>query len=254
MDFRSFLKGEKSAAATSAIMSMDAPPTGAYDYDLVVIGGGSGGLSAAKRAADLGKRVALCDFVAPSPQGSKWGLGGTCVNVGCIPKKLMHQSAQQGSAMKEQAGSYGWTASDVTFSWPVLQQNVIDYIRSLNWGYTVTLRDKQVTYFNSFAEFGDDSHTLRLTTKQGTVSTVTADKVLLAMGGRPTIPDVPGAKEFGITSDDIFFLERPPGRTLVVNPTAGIRRGLQREGRLVYGGSLPHNISSRGCPGSARAA
>lgn len=61
-----------------------------FDFDLFVIGGGSGGLAAAKRAADLGKKVALADFVKPSPQNTTWGLGGTCVNVGCIPKKLMH--------------------------------------------------------------------------------------------------------------------------------------------------------------------
>ena len=64
-----------------------------YDYDLIVIGGGSGGLAAAKTAAELGKTVLLADYVKPSPQGSTWGLGGTCVNVGCIPKKLMHRSS-----------------------------------------------------------------------------------------------------------------------------------------------------------------
>lgn len=67
------------------------PDSADYDYDLVVIGGGSGGLACAKEAARLGQRVACLDFVKPSPMGSKWGLGGTCVNVGCIPKKLMHQ-------------------------------------------------------------------------------------------------------------------------------------------------------------------
>lgn len=64
-----------------------------FNYDLLVIGGGSGGISTARRASALGKRVALCDFVKPSPKGTKWSVGGTCVNVGCIPKKLMHYSA-----------------------------------------------------------------------------------------------------------------------------------------------------------------
>lgn len=68
-------------------------PNHPYDYDLFVIGGGSGGISCARNASELGKKVALADFVKPSPAGSTWGLGGTCVNVGCIPKKLMHYAA-----------------------------------------------------------------------------------------------------------------------------------------------------------------
>lgn len=64
-----------------------------YDYDLFVIGGGSGGISAARHAATLGKKVALADFVKPTPKGTTWGIGGTCVNVGCIPKKMMHYAA-----------------------------------------------------------------------------------------------------------------------------------------------------------------
>ncbi|VEL15422.1 unnamed protein product [Protopolystoma xenopodis] len=67
-----------------------------YDYDLVVVGGGSGGLAASKEASKLGAKVAVLDFVKPTPRGTSWGLGGTCVNVGCIPKKLMHQAALLG--------------------------------------------------------------------------------------------------------------------------------------------------------------
>ena len=67
-----------------------------YDYDYFVIGGGSGGLASAKEAIKYGARVAVADFVTPSPRGTKWGLGGTCVNVGCVPKKLMHFAAQSG--------------------------------------------------------------------------------------------------------------------------------------------------------------
>lgn len=79
-----------------------------YDYDLFVIGGGSGGISAAKTAADAyGKKVGIADFVKPSPAGSTWGLGGTCVNVGCIPKKLMHYSATLSEARHDQNKS-GW--------------------------------------------------------------------------------------------------------------------------------------------------
>lgn len=70
-----------------------------YDYDLVVIGGGSGGLACAKEAKNLGAKVAVLDYVTPTPLGTKWGIGGTCVNVGCIPKKLMHQAALLGEAI-----------------------------------------------------------------------------------------------------------------------------------------------------------
>jgi len=71
-----------------------------YQYDLIVLGGGSGGLSTAKEAAALGAKVVVLDFVTPTPMGTKWGIGGTCVNVGCIPKKLMHQAALLGDQLK----------------------------------------------------------------------------------------------------------------------------------------------------------
>ncbi|KAG8256365.1 thioredoxin reductase [Homalodisca vitripennis] len=79
-----------------------------YDYDYIVIGGGSGGLASSKEAASYGRKVAVCDLVTPSPQGTTWGLGGTCVNVGCIPKKLMHKAAIIGEDIDD-APHYGWT-------------------------------------------------------------------------------------------------------------------------------------------------
>lgn len=75
-------------------------PADKYDYDLIVLGGGSGGLACAKEAASYGKRVIVFDFVSPTPRGTTWGIGGTCVNVGCIPKKLFHQAALLGEAVK----------------------------------------------------------------------------------------------------------------------------------------------------------
>merc|ERR1711992_411381 len=83
------------------------PASHNYDYDLFVIGGGSGGLSAARQSAGLGARVAVADFVPPTPLGTKWGLGGTCVNVGCIPKKLMHQAGMLGGFARD-AIEFGW--------------------------------------------------------------------------------------------------------------------------------------------------
>ncbi|PNJ83107.1 TXNRD1 isoform 18, partial [Pongo abelii] len=82
-----------------------------YDYDLIIIGGGSGGLAAAKEAAQYGKKVMVLDFVTPTPLGTRWGLGGTCVNVGCIPKKLMHQAALLGQALQD-SRNYGWKVEE----------------------------------------------------------------------------------------------------------------------------------------------
>eukprot|EP00053_Salpingoeca_punica_P013134 m.118397 g.118397 ORF g.118397 m.118397 type:complete len:486 (-) comp16117_c0_seq1:873-2330(-) len=185
-----------------------------YDYDLVVIGGGSGGLSCSKTAAELGAKVAVLDFVKPSPHGSTWGLGGTCVNVGCIPKKLMHQAGLLGHALHD-AGQYGWAVPEnVTHSWESLVRSVQDYIGGLNWNYRVQLRDKQVTYFNEYATLVD-AHTIQKTNKKGVASTITAKHIVLATGGRPRYPDIPG-KEHGISSDDIFMLKTSPGKTMIV--------------------------------------
>eukprot|EP00730_Choanoeca_flexa_P019547 TRINITY_DN9554_c0_g1_i1.p1 TRINITY_DN9554_c0_g1~~TRINITY_DN9554_c0_g1_i1.p1 ORF type:complete len:501 (+),score=142.90 TRINITY_DN9554_c0_g1_i1:42-1544(+) len=186
-----------------------------YDYDVVVIGGGSGGLAASKEASLLGAKTAVLDFVKPSPAGSTWGLGGTCVNVGCIPKKLMHQAAIVGHTI-EDAASFGWEVEKPeTPTWSKLVEGVQNHIRSLNWGYRVALRDKKVTYLNAYGTFVD-AHTIHTVNKRGKEATITADQIILAPGGRPRYPDIPGAKEYGITSDDMFSLQTDPGKTLVV--------------------------------------
>lgn len=186
-----------------------------YDYDLVVIGGGSGGLSASKEAARLGKKVAVLDFVVPSPPGSTWGLGGTCVNVGCIPKKLMHQAGILGESVKD-AKKFGWEVPDqANHNWETMVTNIQAYIKSLNWGYRVALRDKKVKYINEYGSFLD-AHTIKTVNKKGKESKITTKDVILATGGRPKYPDIPGAKEYGITSDDIFSLPYNPGKTLFV--------------------------------------
>lgn len=95
-----------------------------YDYDLIVIGGGSGGLSAAKQASEHGAKVGLADFVKPSPRGTSWGLGGTCVNVGCIPKKLMHHAGSFGEQMRDQF-ECGWELpADAPHNWQRMVDNV----------------------------------------------------------------------------------------------------------------------------------
>jgi thioredoxin reductase (NADPH) len=123
--FLSHAVGPASAPQQAASMVNDSfDPAHGFDYDLVVIGGGSGGLAASKEAQKLGARVAVLDYVKPSPHGSKWGLGGTCVNVGCIPKKLMHTAALMGETAKE-AVAFGWQGGDAaTHSWEQMREHV----------------------------------------------------------------------------------------------------------------------------------
>jgi thioredoxin reductase (NADPH) len=101
------------------------------------------------------------------------------------------------------------------FNWDTLRSNVQGHISSLNFGYRGQLRKNKVTYYNKFAKFVD-THTIELTDKKGKTETITSDKILIATGLRPVYADVPGAKEFCITSDDIFKLEKPPGKTLII--------------------------------------
>jgi thioredoxin reductase (NADPH) len=147
-------------------------PNHSYDYDLVVIGGGSGGMAAAKEAANLGAKVCCLDFVKPSPHGTTWGLGGTCVNVGCIPKKLMHFGAQLHESIHADAEAFGISIGDgetksgnhdddddrglsTKVKWENMRENVQNYIRGLNFKYRVRLREKNVQYLNKLAKFTD---------------------------------------------------------------------------------------------------
>nr|DBA30998.1 TPA: hypothetical protein GDO54_006913 [Pyxicephalus adspersus] len=193
----------------------DKPQEDTYDFDLIVIGGGSGGLAASKEAAKLGKKVLVLDYVAPSPLGTKWGLGGTCVNVGCIPKKLMHQAALLRQALKD-SHKYGWQIEDdVEHKWEIMTKSIQSHIRSLNWNYRVTLIENEVEYENGFGEFVD-AHKIKSTNPKGRVKYYTGKTFLIATGERPRYLDIPGAQEYCITSDDLFSLAYCPGKTLVV--------------------------------------
>lgn len=188
----------------------------AYDYDLVVIGGGSGGLACSKEAAKFGQKVCVLDYVKPSPAGTSWGLGGTCVNVGCIPKKLMHQSALLGELMHKDAPAFGWQfdGGKPAFSWEQLVASVNSYIKGLNFKYKVDLRDKKVKYENFLGSFVD-AHTLELWHPKKGTKQITARRVVIAVGGRPRALTCPGG-ELAISSDDIFWRKTAPGKTLVV--------------------------------------
>lgn len=212
------------------------PESGDFEFDLVIIGGGSGGLAAAKRASKNGAKVALCDFVAPSPKGTVWGLGGTCVNVGCIPKKLMHTAALISETIRHGASSsYGFGAEEdsfdhkkaakegektnaelINFSWARLRQNVHDYIRGLNFSYLGDLRENDVKYFNAMATFVD-KNTIKTVDKKGKEKIIKARRFIIATGGRPQPLTFPGG-EHAISSDDLFFSKQVenPGKCLVV--------------------------------------
>jgi len=193
---------------------------GNYDYDLFVIGGGSGGLACAKEAAKYGRRVAVADFVTPSLSypNTTWGLGGTCVNVGCIPKKLMHHAGLLAEATKD-SQHFGWKdASSGEHSWKDLVDGVQKHVRGLNEGYEKDLPEKKINYFNMFAKFRnrDDKHEIYMTDFNGKEIRKRARRFVIAVGGRPRIPAVPGAKECCITSDDIFSLKENPGKKVLI--------------------------------------
>ncbi|CAL8139961.1 unnamed protein product [Orchesella dallaii] len=228
------LESPVSSVSTEDVSTVSDHP---YNFDFFVVGGGSGGLAAAIQASKYGKRVGLCDFVTPTPSGTSWGLGGTCVNVGCIPKKLMHQAALIGQHL-EDAPSFGWSISPshdevLGHSWTTMVEKIKAHIQSLNWGYRVSLQKAEVEYFNALAHFLDN-HTLKLTKNDGEVVEITSDKVLIATGGRPRYLDIEGGKpgEFCITSDDIFSLPYHPGKVVIIGgsyialETAGFLNGI----------------------------
>uniref|UniRef100_A0A1A9ZSF4 Thioredoxin-disulfide reductase n=1 Tax=Glossina pallidipes TaxID=7398 RepID=A0A1A9ZSF4_GLOPL len=186
-----------------------------YDFDLICIGVGSGGLACAKEAVNLGAKVACLDFVRPTPAGTRWGIGGTCINVGCIPKKHMHQAALLGNAI-EDAPHFGWNVpKNYAINWKNLVTEIQNNIKATNWLVKVEMRAKNMTYFNGIGSF-IDQNTIRVRRANGTEQQITGKYILIAIGNRPVYPKIPGALEYGITSDDLFSLSKPPGKTLCV--------------------------------------
>lgn len=204
-----------------------------YDYDFFVIGAGSAGVKAAITASKLGTKVAIADYVVPSPAGTNWGLGGTCINVGCIPKKLFHHASLLGEN-KEEMKAVGWDINtDAKHEWSKMTEGVAKYIRQLRWNAKLVLAQNQIKYYNMLAKFIDEHNIELFDPKKNKRETISAKTILISVGGRPTQLDyLPNVKDVTITSDDVFYLKSNPGKTLVVGAsyialeTAGFLRGL----------------------------
>jgi len=209
----------------------------AYDFDLFVIGAGSGGVRAARFAAGFGAKVAVAE--------SRY-LGGTCVNVGCVPKKLLVYGAHYAEDIG-QAQGYGWTIDGATFDWKTLIANKDREIQRLNGIYRSILVDSGVTLLQAHARLVD-AHTVEVEGKQ-----YTAEHILIATGGWPHVPAIPG-REHAITSNEAFYLESLPRRVLVVGggyiavEFASIFHGCGADTTLLYRGEL----FLRGFDGSLR--
>ena len=168
-------------------------------YDLIAIGGGSGGLSVAERAALYGKK---CAVIEPYP------LGGTCVNKGCVPKKIMWNAAHL-SHMVTVASDYGFNVEQQGLDWQTLINKRQDYIHGINNWYINYLQDSNIDHIKGFAKFVD-KNTVEVNGKH-----YTAEHIAISVGGEPVVPDIPGA-EYGITSDGFFELPALPKRTVVI--------------------------------------
>lgn len=170
-----------------------------YDFDLFVIGAGSGGIASARRAAEYGAKVGLAE---------SGRLGGTCVNRGCVPKKLMVYASHFPDQF-EAAEGYGWSPIQSTFDWETLLTAVNNETARLNGIYQRMLDKSNVELMRGHARF-IDSHTLEVGDRK-----VTADKILIAVGGKPVLPHILGV-EHAITSDDIFHLPHQPKRIVIL--------------------------------------
>ena len=170
-----------------------------YDYDLFIMGAGSAGAAAASKAASLGLRVAVAEQDA---------LGGTCLNRGCIPKKLIVYAADFALHNKI-AHDYGWSKSSSHFNWTQFIRSVHKQIDRINTSYQERFEKNGITLLRGHAAFVD-AHTIKVDERK-----ITADKILIAVGARPFIPDIPGI-EYAITSREMFHLPYLPKRLAII--------------------------------------
>lgn len=194
-----------------------------YEYDLIVIGAGSGGVRASRIAASLGAKVAVVEERA---------LGGTCVNVGCVPKKLFVYASQFREQFSHCTG-YGWRLAGAEFDWPTLRENKNREIARLNGVYGKILDSAGVDLLQGHGRI------LGANRVQVGDTEYSAKKILIAVGGWPFIPDFPG-REYAISSNEVFFLEQLPTAMVIVGggyiacEFASILNGLGVDTHLVY--------------------
>ncbi|TMP05591.1 glutathione-disulfide reductase [Pseudoalteromonas sp. S3178] len=194
----------------------------AQHFDYIAIGGGSGGIASANRAAMRGAKVALIEAKH---------MGGTCVNVGCVPKKVMWHGAQVAEAINLYAPDYGFNVEVKGFDWSKLVESREAYIGRIHKGYDNGLASNGVTVIKGFAKFVDNK------TVEVNGEHYTADHILIAVGGRPSIPHIEGA-EHGIDSNGFFELKEQPKRVAVIGAgyiaveLAGVLHGLGTETHL----------------------
>ncbi|MGE0828900.1 MAG: glutathione-disulfide reductase [Hyphomonadaceae bacterium] len=172
-----------------------------FDYDLFVIGAGSGGVRAARVAAQSGAKVAIAE---------EYRIGGTCVIRGCVPKKLLVYASEFGQTFADAKG-FGWTVENASFDWPTLRDNVQAEVTRLSGLYRANLDKANVEIFEDRAEFVD-AHTLRL---KNADRKITAAKILVATGGRPRPATFQGA-DLCITSNEAFLLEKLPESIVIL--------------------------------------
>ncbi len=199
----------------------------AYDYDLFVIGAGSGGVRAARMSAGFGARVAVAEDLY---------LGGTCVNVGCVPKKLYVYAAEYGKGFRDAEG-FGWESGTPLFDWPTLRDNKQTEISRLNAIYRNILTGADAKIIEGRARI-TGPHSVEVAGRS-----ITAGRILIATGGWPYVPEFPGS-EHAITSNEVFDLEHFPERLVVVGggyiavEFAGIFNGLGADVTQLYRGPL----------------